>query len=78
MEAMTDKIFIDREKQTGDFVMRMPEAAMPALYEMLQAAPLTARRYFYQVKQQLEDNYRDLLTQAGLVKPREMKEGASV
>lgn len=36
---MTDKIFIGREAQTGDFVMRMPEAAVPALYEMLQSAP---------------------------------------
>ena len=74
MKAMTDKIFIDREAQTGDFVMRMPEAAVPALYEMLQAAPLTARRHFHQAKQHLEDHYRDLLVQAGLVKPKETKQ----
>ena len=48
----TNKIFIDREAATGDFVMRMPADALPDFYEMLCASPLQPRRWFYQVKEQ--------------------------
>ena len=54
-----NKIFIDQESQTGDFLMRMPKEALPDFYEMLCASPLLSRRWFYQVKQHLEDNYRE-------------------
>lgn len=69
-----NKIFIDQESQTGDFLMRMPADALPAFYEMLLAAPLVSRRWFYQVKQYLEENYNEPLAKAGLVKPKKSKE----
>lgn len=59
---MTDKIFIDREASTGDFLMRMPAEALPDFYEMLCASPLLSRRWFYQAKEHLESNYRDEIT----------------
>ena len=65
----SSKIFIDREAATGDFLMRMPAEAMPAFYEMLLAAPLTARRWFYQVKDHLEHHYNAEMSRTGLVKP---------
>ena len=66
----SNKIFIDREAATGDFLMRMPAEAMPAFYEMLTEAPLAPRRWFYQVKDHLEQHYNSELVQAGLVKPK--------
>lgn len=57
-------IFIDREPQTGDYVMRMPEEALAAFYDMLQAAPITSQQWFHQVKQHIEDNYREELARA--------------
>lgn len=54
---MDNKIFIDQTPE-GDFLMRMPADAMPAFYEMLSSAPLIARRWFYQVKEHLEDKYK--------------------
>ena len=57
-----NKIFIDREAATGDFLMRMPADAVPDFYEMLSASPLLSRRWFYQVKEHLESNYRDCIT----------------
>ena len=57
----TNKIFIDREAATGDFVMRMPADALPDFYEMLCASPLQPRRWFYQVKEHLEANYPDAI-----------------
>jgi len=62
MATTTSKIFIDRETATGDFLMRLPQEAMPALYDMLTAAPLLSRRWFYQAKQHLEDNYPEYIT----------------
>lgn len=53
----TRKIFLDRETTTGDFLMRMPEDALPAFYEMLQSAPLLSRRWFCQVKEHIEKQY---------------------
>lgn len=67
---LNNKIFIEQEPQTGDFLMRMPADALPALYEMLLAAPLTSRRWFFQVKAHLEDKYNAPLAKAGLVKPK--------
>ena len=67
---LNNKIFIEQEPQTGDFLMRMPADALPALYEMLLAAPLTSRRLFFQVKAHLEDCYNAPLAKAGLVKPK--------
>ena len=61
---MTEKIFIDREASTGDFLMRMPAEALPDFYEMLTAAPLLSRRWFYQAKEHLESNYRDEITRS--------------
>ena len=60
-DYMTDKIFIDREGSTGDFLMRMPEDAVCDLYEMIVAAPLLSRRMFFQVKAHLENKYPELL-----------------
>lgn len=57
----TDKIFIDREGNTGNFLMRMPEEAVCDLYEMIVAAPLLPRRTFYQVKEHLESQYPELI-----------------
>ena len=57
-----EKIFIDQESKTGDFLMRMPAEALPDFYEMLCEAPLLSRRWFYQVKEHLESNYaQDIL-----------------
>ena len=56
----TDKIFIDQTPQ-GDFLMRMPKEAVADLYEMILSAGLMQRRRFYDVKEQLESNYKDLL-----------------
>lgn len=55
------KIFIDREAATGDFLMRLPKEAIPALYEMLCAAPLLSRRWFYQVKEHIESEYPECI-----------------
>lgn len=66
----TNKIFIDQESQTGDFLMRMPADALPAFYEMLLAAPLMSRRWFYQVKHYLEEKYNEPLAKPGLTKPK--------
>lgn len=59
---VNEKIFIDREAATGDFIMRMPADALHAFYEMLNAAPLTSRRWFYDVKAHLENNYQNEIT----------------
>jgi len=56
------KIFMEQERATGDFLMRMPAEALPEFYEMLVASPLISRRWFYQVKDHLETNYREQLT----------------
>ena len=61
MATTTSKIFIDREAATGDFVMRLPEDAVPALYDMLAAAPLLSRRWFYQVKEHIESEYPEYI-----------------
>ena len=66
----TQKIFMDQESSSGDFVMRMPADALPAFYEMLAAAPLRSRRWFYDVKEHLENKYNKPLADAGLVKPK--------
>ena len=58
----TTKISIGKIPTTGNFLMRIPADAMPALYEMLQAAPLNARRWFYQVKQKIEEKYPECMT----------------
>lgn len=57
-----DKIYIEQEPATGDFIMRMPAEALPDFYGMLVSSPLLSRRWFYQVKDHLESNYRDYLT----------------
>ena len=59
---MSNKIFIDREGKSGDFLMRMPADALPDFYEMLCASPLMSRRWFWQVKEHLESNYREEIT----------------
>lgn len=56
------KIFIEQEPATGDFLMRMPADALPAFYEMLTTSPLNTRRWFFQVKDHLETNYREQLS----------------
>ncbi len=56
------KIFIEQEPQ-GDFVMRMPKEAVADLYQMITAAPMPARRIFYQVKQYLEENYKEAIVE---------------
>ena len=60
-----NKIFIDREAATGDFLMRMPAEAVPDFYEMLCASPLLSRRWFYQVKEHLESKYREDIKRGG-------------
>ena len=54
-----NKIFIEQEHTTGDFLMRMPAEALPAFYEMLLTMPLIPRRWFYQVIKHLEKNYSE-------------------
>lgn len=53
----TPKIFLDKEPSTGDFLMRIPAEAMPDLYKMLLSAPLTPRRWFFQVKEHIDEKY---------------------
>ncbi len=62
---LKEKIFIDQEATTGDFIMRMPKHALSDLYEMIKSAPLVQRRTFFQVKKHLEDNYRELIIKKG-------------
>lgn len=52
-----NKIFIEQEPSTGDFLMRMPADSLPDFYGMLLASPLLSRRWFDQVKKHLEKNY---------------------
>lgn len=58
--TQTEKIFIDRTPQ-GEFLMRMPQEAVSDLYEMILSAGLAQRRQFYGVKQQIEENYSDIV-----------------
>ena len=41
--------------------MRLPADAVPALYDMLTAAPLLSRRWFYQVKEHIESEYPEYI-----------------
>lgn len=65
-----EKIFIGQEQASGDFLMRLPEASVADLYKMIVAAPLEQRRTFHQVKTQLEEQYKKLITDpASATKP---------
>lgn len=54
-----EKIFIGRQPDGEHYEMRIPTRFIGDLYRMICAAPLMERQTFYEVKQQLEEQYRD-------------------
>ena len=54
-----EEVYFDKGVLSGRFIMLIPEDALPEFYEMLLSAPLRSRRWFYGVKQHLEDHYKD-------------------
>ena len=69
-----EKIFIGRQPDGEHYEMRIPRQYIGDLYRMICAAPLMERQTFYEVKQQLEDQYCDDILRGDVRAGEERKE----